>query len=62
MSRILNVASARFRAIVVIPSVWLGIEWLMGYLRPLDASPGLQLPAWSKPPGSSRSPPALSCS
>jgi protein-S-isoprenylcysteine O-methyltransferase Ste14 len=30
----------------IVITVWLTVGWLAGYLRPLDASLGLELPAW----------------
>jgi protein-S-isoprenylcysteine O-methyltransferase Ste14 len=37
--------------ILVVIAVWLAIGWLAGYLRPLDASFGTELPAWVQIPG-----------
>jgi hypothetical protein len=51
MRWILAFASARFRAVVFVSAIWLTIGWLMGYLRPLDASLGVKLPAWVQVPG-----------
>jgi protein-S-isoprenylcysteine O-methyltransferase Ste14 len=36
-------------AIVIV--VWIVIGWLTGYLRPLDASLGIELPGWVQIPG-----------
>jgi protein-S-isoprenylcysteine O-methyltransferase Ste14 len=36
-------------AIVVV--VWLAIGWVTGYLRPLDARLGIELPVWVQVPG-----------
>jgi protein-S-isoprenylcysteine O-methyltransferase Ste14 len=36
-------------AIVIV--VWLAVGWLIGYLRPLDVSLGVELPAWVQIPG-----------
>src|SRR4051794_13007601 len=36
---------------LVVIAVWLAIGWLSGYLRPLDASLGVELPAWVQVPG-----------
>ena len=36
---------------LVVIAVWLAIGWLAGYLRPLDASLGTELPAWAQIPG-----------
>jgi protein-S-isoprenylcysteine O-methyltransferase Ste14 len=36
---------------VVIVAVWVTIGCLVGYLRPLDASLGTELPAWVQAPG-----------
>src|SRR5262245_42082254 len=44
-------ASTPFRAVVVISAILIVIGWLMGYLRPLDASLGVELPAWAQIPG-----------
>ena len=32
-------------------AVWLAIGWSAGYLRPIDASLGVELPAWVQVPG-----------
>jgi protein-S-isoprenylcysteine O-methyltransferase Ste14 len=37
--------------LVVVIVVWLAIGWLTGYLRSLDVSLGVQLPAWVRVPG-----------
>jgi protein-S-isoprenylcysteine O-methyltransferase Ste14 len=44
-------ASTPFRAVVIITAILLVIGWLMGYLRLLDASLGVELPAWVQVPG-----------
>jgi protein-S-isoprenylcysteine O-methyltransferase Ste14 len=31
--------------------VWLAVAWLVGYLRPLDSSLGVELPVWVQVPG-----------
>jgi len=36
---------------LIVIAVWLAIGWLTGYLRPLDASLGVELPAWVQVPG-----------
>jgi protein-S-isoprenylcysteine O-methyltransferase Ste14 len=51
MRRIFTFASTPFRAVVLISAIWLAVGWLMGYLRPLDASLGVELPAWVQAPG-----------
>ena len=40
-----------FRAVVLVTAILLVIGWLMGYLRLLDASLGVELPAWVQIPG-----------
>jgi protein-S-isoprenylcysteine O-methyltransferase Ste14 len=37
--------------VVVVIVVWLAVGWLTGYLRPLDVSLGVELPAWVQLPG-----------
>jgi protein-S-isoprenylcysteine O-methyltransferase Ste14 len=49
--RLQRSASTPFRAVVLITALLLVIGWLMGYLRPLDASLGVELPAWVQIPG-----------
>ena len=44
-------ASAPFRAVVIVAAILFVIGWLMGYLRLLDASLGVELPAWVQVPG-----------
>jgi protein-S-isoprenylcysteine O-methyltransferase Ste14 len=36
---------------VIVIAVWLAIGWLAGYVRPVDASLGTELPAWVQVPG-----------
>ena len=36
---------------LIVIAVWLAIGWLAGYLRPLDASFGTELPPWVQMPG-----------
>jgi protein-S-isoprenylcysteine O-methyltransferase Ste14 len=36
-------------AIVIV--VWIAVGWITGYLRPLDVSLGVELPAWVQIPG-----------
>src|SRR5690349_16168375 len=36
---------------LVVVAVWLAIAWLSGYLRPIDVSLGVVLPAWLRVPG-----------
>ena len=43
--------STPFRAIVSITAIGLTFGWLTGYLRPIDASLGVELPRWSQIPG-----------
>jgi protein-S-isoprenylcysteine O-methyltransferase Ste14 len=47
MSRVFAIA---WKVAIVI-LVWLTVGWLTGYLRPLDASLGVELPAWVQIPG-----------
>src|SRR5258708_3641592 len=47
MSRVFAIA---WKVAIVIV-VWLALGWLTGYLRPLDASLGVELPAWVQIPG-----------
>ena len=49
--RVQRFASTPFRMVVIITAILLVIGWLMGYLRPLDASLGVELPAWVQVPG-----------
>ena len=44
-------ASTPFRMVVILSAILLVIGWLMGYLRPLDALLGVELPAWVQVPG-----------
>src|SRR5215510_2619181 len=44
-------ASTPFRAVVIVAAILFVIGWLMGYLRLLDASLGVELPAWVQVPG-----------
>jgi protein-S-isoprenylcysteine O-methyltransferase Ste14 len=44
-------ASTPFRAVVILAAILFVIGWLTGYLRPLDASLGVELPAWVQVPG-----------
>ena len=37
--------------ILVVILVWLAVGWLVGYLRPIDRSLGVELPAWVRVPG-----------
>jgi protein-S-isoprenylcysteine O-methyltransferase Ste14 len=37
--------------VAIVIAVWLAIGWLTGYLRPLDVSIGMELPAWVQVPG-----------
>ncbi len=37
--------------IIIIVAVWLGIGWLMRFLRPLDALLKMELPIWVEAPG-----------
>jgi len=49
--RMQRFASTPFRAIVILTTILFVIGWLMGYLRPVDASLGVELPAWVQVPG-----------
>jgi protein-S-isoprenylcysteine O-methyltransferase Ste14 len=49
--RLQHFASTPLRMVVIVTAVLFGIGWLMGYLRPLDASLGVELPAWVQVPG-----------
>jgi protein-S-isoprenylcysteine O-methyltransferase Ste14 len=49
--RLQRFASTPFRMVVIVTAIWLLIGWLMGYLSPLDASLGVELPAWVQVPG-----------
>src|SRR5215813_14056842 len=49
--RLQRFASTPFRAVVIVTAIMLVFGWLMGYLRPLDASLGVELPAWVEIPG-----------
>lgn len=51
MRRLITFASTPFRVTVIIVAIWLAVGWLTGYLRPLDASLGLELPAFVGFPG-----------
>jgi protein-S-isoprenylcysteine O-methyltransferase Ste14 len=44
--RMQRFVSTSFRAVIVISAILLVIGWLMGYLHLLDASLGVELPAW----------------
>src|SRR5215471_18421461 len=44
-------ASTPFRMVVILTAILFVIGWLMGYLRLLDASLGVELPAWVQVPG-----------
>ena len=44
-------ASTPFRAVVIVAAILFVVGWLMGYLRLLDASLGVELPAWVQVPG-----------
>ena len=37
--------------VAIVIAVWLAVGWLTGYLRPLDVSLGVELPAWVQIPG-----------
>jgi protein-S-isoprenylcysteine O-methyltransferase Ste14 len=37
--------------VAIVGTVWSAVGWLTGYLRPLDASLGIELPAWVQIPG-----------
>jgi protein-S-isoprenylcysteine O-methyltransferase Ste14 len=45
-----QVFTLAWKTLIVI-AVWVGIGWLVGLLRPLDASLGVELPAWAQVPG-----------
>ena len=49
--RLQRFASTPFRVIVIVTAILFVIRWLMGYLRLLDASLGVELPAWVQIPG-----------
>jgi hypothetical protein len=49
--RMQRFASTPFRTVVILTAILLVIGWLMGYLRPLDALLGVELPAWIQVPG-----------
>jgi protein-S-isoprenylcysteine O-methyltransferase Ste14 len=49
--RMQRFASTPFRAVVIIAAILFVIGWLTGYLRSLDASLGVELPAWVQVPG-----------
>jgi protein-S-isoprenylcysteine O-methyltransferase Ste14 len=49
--RVQRFASTPFRMVVILSAILLVIGWLMGYLRPLDALLGVELPAWVQVPG-----------
>ena len=49
--RIQRFASTPFRMVVILTAILLVMGWLMGYLRLLDASLGVELPAWVQVPG-----------
>jgi protein-S-isoprenylcysteine O-methyltransferase Ste14 len=49
--RMQRFASTPFRAVVIITAILFVLGWLMGYLRLLDASLGVELPAWVQVPG-----------
>jgi len=51
IARMQRFVSTPFRAIVIITAIMFTFGWLMGYLRPLDASHGVELPAWVQVPG-----------
>src|SRR6267142_3383038 len=51
MRRLITFASTPFRVTVIIVAIWLAVGWLTGYLRPIDASLGLELPAFVRFPG-----------
>jgi protein-S-isoprenylcysteine O-methyltransferase Ste14 len=46
-----NAARSPVRALVFVAAIWLVIGWLTGYLRSLDESLGVELPAWVQVPG-----------
>jgi protein-S-isoprenylcysteine O-methyltransferase Ste14 len=45
-----SVIAAAWKTFIVV-AVWVTIGWLAGYLRPLDASLGVELPEWVQIPG-----------
>src|SRR5262245_26429581 len=49
--RMQRFAATPFRAVVIVAAILCVIGWLTGYLRPLDASLGVELPAWVQVPG-----------
>jgi protein-S-isoprenylcysteine O-methyltransferase Ste14 len=49
--RIQRFASTPFRAVLAVTPVMLVFGWLIWSLRPLDASLGVELPAWVQVPG-----------
>jgi protein-S-isoprenylcysteine O-methyltransferase Ste14 len=49
--RMQRFASTPFRAVVIVTAILFVIGWLTGYLRPFDASLGVELPAWVQIPG-----------
>src|SRR6185437_11461798 len=51
MHRIMQFASAPIRVLIVIPAIWGAAWWLTGYLRPLDAALGTELPVGVVVPG-----------
>jgi protein-S-isoprenylcysteine O-methyltransferase Ste14 len=51
MRQMFTFASTPFRAAIIVTAIWLAVGWLTGYLRPLDASLGVELPAWVQVPG-----------
>jgi len=48
---VLNAARSPLRALVIVAAIWLAIGWLTGYLRWVDESLGVELPAWVQVPG-----------
>jgi len=51
IARMQRFASTPFRAFVILAGIFLVVGWLMGYLRSLDESLGVRLPAWVQIPG-----------
>ena len=49
--RMQRFVSTPFRAVVIITAILLVVGWLTGYLRPLDAFLGVELPVWVQVPG-----------
>ena len=49
--RMQRFASTPFRAVVILAAILFVIGWLTGYLRSLDASLWVELPAWVQVPG-----------